>query len=54
MHRLAEKLVSKGWNKPDQIADGLGTVLLTWDLWHVRSARLGETEHGRFGLALAI
>lgn len=31
MYRIAEKLVEEGWNKPAEVADGLGVVLLTWN-----------------------
>jgi hypothetical protein len=29
MYRIASKLVEGGWNKPAEVADGLGVVLLT-------------------------
>lgn len=31
MYKIACKLVTEGWNKPADVADGLGVVLLTWN-----------------------
>lgn len=48
MYRIACKLVEEGWGRPDEVADGLGVILLTWNNAAYRYGSLDFDQLERF------